>query len=167
MGMTHLRTILELLVYLNHTSCNQIFFLSYYETIYCVTSKNCWKLILWSYYQPHRLGFRVHIVYIAHLDLGKFKYLFVILLNFLYMFQQPKSKRIRYFKRTRKATKVHVVEDSLYLTRWMPIIFAMMAYLATNPGRNLWKEPRHYTYYDIVKGDVWLHDPILRDKKNT
>lgn len=47
----------------------------------------------------------------------------------------------------------------------MPLIFAMMAHLATNPGCNWWIEPRRYTHNDVVKGDVWLHDPTFRDQK--
>ena len=87
-----------------------------------------------------------------------------MMLTFLYMFQQLEPKCIRYSKRFRKIREVHVVEDSSYLTRSLPIIFAMMAHLTTNPRCNWWKEPRQYTHYDVVEGDVWLHDPAFKGK---
>lgn len=81
------------------------------------------------------------------------------------MFQQLEPKRIRYYKKSRKMLEVPIVEDSSYLTCTMLVKFAMVAHLATNHGRNWWNEPKEFTNYDVVKGDVWLHVLVFRDQK--
>lgn len=87
----------------------------------------------------------------------------VIMLSFSWMFQQHEPKCIRYSKSYRKVTNVHVVKDSSFFTRIMPVIYAIMLHFSTNIKRNWWIEPRQYTHYDIVEDDVWIHNPTFKD----